>query len=309
MKKQIQKLFGALGLEVHRRTPESAPDPDGKIRQVCESARLERVTTVPRADFAMAQTPLFASPTRVPSDWPVRTQPSLRELAGHRSMGVYFQIDQRPDGPYLLDAHEGSVFWSCQRMIYAVILDAFGGTLKNRTVADIGCSPGYYCFHADRLGAREVIGVDARPEHQEQFALLHRMVGASSTCQYQSVDIEYGLEQLQGSHDLVLAQGVMYHVFDHPRFLKNLYRLTKHTLILEGSCSGRTDEFCRPRMENPKDPRESLHGPALYPSVSWMAEVARWAGFRRIRYVDFPSDLPPSMVHRGLWRAMLMCEK
>lgn len=302
VKKALSKMVGGAG---------AAPiENRGRIQEVCDAMSVPRIEPMPLAEFQKVSSPLFPTPTPIPASFEWKAFPNAEAGAFNKSMQGYYQVDKTEDGAVtLFDAYENAWYWSRQRMILAAVQEMFGGSLEGKTMIDIGCSSGYYCFHADRLGAADVLGIDARPEHEEQFRLVHGMVHASERCHYRHVDMEFGLEQLSDTYDLVSAQGVMYHVFDHPRFCRNLYQLTRHGLILEGACSGRTDEYCRPMLENPKDLRESIHGPVLYPSLRWMIEVMRWAGFRDVRYINFPSDLPPSKHHDTLWRAMLIAVK
>lgn len=293
IKKTLKKIL--------RPTPEEiSTEQIDKVQVVCSRAGIPRI--MPGA--APQWQPLFPKPSPVPDDFSVSFHADLNSLVCNRSMEGYFKVDTSLGIPSLCDMESGHYYR--MKMIAEVFTTWFGGKLNGQSFLDIGCSSGYYCFHADRLGADTVLGLDARPEHEEQFKLLHRMTGARDTCRYQHLDMEYGLEQFDQPHDIVSAQGVLYHVFDHPRFVKNLYRLTRKLVILEGACCGRTDEYCRPLIENPKDLRESIHGPVLYPSLAWMIDVMKWAGFRDITYINYPSDLPPSKAHDGLWRAMLV---
>jgi hypothetical protein len=107
----------------------------------------------------------------------------------------------------------------------------------------------------------------------------------------------------------VLAMGVLYHVYDHPRFIKNLYRITKSLLVLEGECSGRSDKLCQAHMEPVECLRSSIYGPVIYPSVSWMIDLMRWVGFRDVKYVAFPDDVSDRDGYRTLNRAMLVGQK
>ena len=194
-------------------------------------------------------------------------------------------------------------------MLYTAYAKCFGPRLDGLSVLDVGCSSGYYSFFCSRLGAAPVVGIDARPEHEDQFDLLHQMLGMPDTCRYRHVDMETELETMKESYDLVLAQGVLYHVYDHPRFLKNMFRLTRRVLVLEGECSGRSDNLCIAKMEETANLRSSVHGPVIYPSLSWMVELLRWVGFRGITYVQLPLEVEDTWRFADLYRAMLVAVK
>ena len=67
--------------------------------------------------------------------------------------------------------------------------------------------------------------------------------------------------------------------------------------------------LCKAEMEQVGNLRASIHGPVLYPSLPWMVTLLRWVGFRQVKYVMYPADLPDANGYAGLWRAMLVAEK
>ena len=253
--------------------------------------------------------PLFPSWTDVPRDFHPEGGGDLAGLLENISMRQYFRVKDEDGVLRITDDYPESHYYSRQRMLAGIYRNLAGG-LEGKSVLDIGCSSGYYSFHCVRMGAGRVLGTDARPEHEEQFRLLRMMLGiAEERCAYRHVDMETGLEGIDDVFDVVLAQGVMYHVYDHPRFVRNLHRLTKRVLVLEGGCSGRTDFYCKADMEDTGNLRASIHGPVLYPSLPWMVELLRWVGFEDIRYVRLPADVPDRWGFGGFWRAMLVALK
>jgi SAM-dependent methyltransferase len=306
MKKLVRHMLEKAGYDVQKRL---GPQSGNAVAEVCAAAGTPVVAPSGAADYERDGAPLFASPAAVPDSFPLSCHKTVREAVQNISMQQYFVASETAGGLALEDqpaTNDGGR----KRMIHAVCRGQFGKSLDGASVLDVACSSGYYSFLCSRWGAARVVGVDARPEHEDQFRLVGHMLGIPEPkCRFLRGDVEFGLEQITDTFDLVLCMGVMYHVFDHPRFVKNLFRLTRKVLVLEGACSGRRDNLCKADIEDPLKLRESVHGPVLYPSLPWMIAMLRWAGFKDVRYVAYPSDLPDAAGYAGLWRAMLVAVK
>lgn len=302
IKRAIRNVLTRMGYDLQRTAP--AAPPANLVEQVCAKARVPVLKCLEQEAYAKLCAPLLPQPTRVP---PVelgfyrRVEDALRNV----SMEQYFQVEGSGEQFRLNDVYPDSHYFSRQRMLASAYQAFLPGGLAGHSLLDIGCSSGYYSFYAARLGASDVLGIDARPEHADQFRLLHTMLGLDARCAYRHVDMEQQLEQIERPYDVVLAQGVMYHTYDHPRFIRNLRRLTGKLLILEGGCSGRADFLCKADLERQDHLRASIHGPVLYPSVPWMMELLRWAGFRELHYVALPPGIPDRWGFSGLHRAMV----
>lgn len=305
MKKVLKQLVNKLGYDIQSISPPPIRD---LPRDVCAEAKIPIMDPLSRESYEAAWRPLFPAPAPLPQKYPFRFYKSVDEAVHNISMEQYFSTRREGEGAVLWDG-DSFAYNTRQRMLHTVYTNLLGSSLSGHSVLDVGCSSGYYSFCCARAQASSVLGVDARPEHEDQFRLLHEMLGMPKTCEYRNVDMESGLESLQESYDLVLAQGVMYHVYDHPRFVKNLCRLTRKVLVLEGACSGRSDNLCKADIEDPTNLRESVHGPVLYPSLPWMIRMLRWAGFKDIRYVGHPAEVQDICGFARLWRAMLVAVK
>lgn len=307
IKKLIQRTFESMGYTMQRLPSEVATQ---SASDVCASSRVPVLESLSLSDYKVCCPPLFPAMTEVDARAALKHHPDWRTTFDNKSMRNYFNIDvDANERATLSDDYPNSHYYSRQRMLQSVYTKLIGSSLEGMSVLDIGCSSGYYSFFAARAGASPVVGIDARPEHADQFRLLHGMLKMPETCQYRHVDMETELETLRETFDIVLAQGVFYHVYDQPRFIKNLYRLTNRVLILEGQCSGRADKLCFATIEDVNDMRSSIHGPVIYPALSWMIELSRWAGFREVYYVPLPPEVPDAWGFGTLHRAMLACVK
>lgn len=306
LKDFIRKILHVLGYTISRIPSGEPADP---VRPVCERNGVGMLTAFPKQDYVARCPPLLPRPAEVPPDVKLDHYPTTDQAIDKDSMPQYFQIRREAGRIWLTDDYPGSHYYSRQRMLQTVYDRCFPEGLAGVSFLDVGCSSGYYTFFASRAGASPAVGIDARPEHADQFKLLHAMLGLSESCCYRHVDMETELETMSETYDIVVAQGVLYHVYDQPRFLKNMYRLTNKVLVLEGECSGRADNLCIGTLEDANNIRSSLHGPAIYPSLPWMIQMARWAGFRKIHYVPLPENIEDGWGFSRLKRAMLACEK
>ena len=307
MKGLAKKVLRRLGYEVFR-IPKMETEGGDRVTELCRTLDLAILEPAPREEFQAWCPPLFPPGSTIPSDTLAGSGLRCDELVRDVSMQQYFRMSCKDGGLIITDDYAGSHYTSRQRMLEAVYRGPVGG-LAGKRVLDIGCSSGYYAFFCARDGAKRVVGIDARPEHEKQFGLLRRTLRLEFVASYRNLDMEYGLEQLDETFDVVLAQGVIYHVYDHPRFVKNLHRLTRGWLVLEGACSGRTDYLCKADLEDTANLRASVHGPVLYPSLPWLVRLLRWAGFDALHYVRLPSDVEDRWGFGGFWRVMLACRK
>ncbi|HIE11002.1 MAG TPA: DUF1698 domain-containing protein [Kiritimatiellae bacterium] len=307
MKQVARKLLRKLGYEIYSINKEKAAAGDG-VTELCRTLDLPILEPPSRGEFQARCSPLFPPASTIPSDALAGFSLGCEALVRDGSMQQYFQMECRDGDLVITDDYPESHYYSRQRMLETIYGGLLGG-LSGKSVLDIGCSSGYYSFFCARQGAERVVGIDARPEHERQFSLLRRALALESVASYRNLDMEYGLERLEPDFDVVLAQGVIYHVYDHPRFLRNLHRLTRGWLVLEGACSGRTDYLCKAELEDTSNLRASIHGPVLYPSLPWLVRLLRWTGFDALHYIRLPSDIEDRWGYGKFWRVMLACRK
>lgn len=124
-------------------------------------------------------------------------------------------------------------------------IEPTGISFKDRTVLDIGCDHGFWCFLASDLGAREVLGVDRgrNVKGEGVVDLVARNLETSlKNDRYESVDFE-GFEAGKQWHDigpynLVLLMSLYHHVYqntggDHKSIWYWLWRQTNDQLLWE----------------------------------------------------------------------------
>jgi 2-polyprenyl-3-methyl-5-hydroxy-6-metoxy-1,4-benzoquinol methylase len=115
--------------------------------------------------------------------------------------------------------------------------DIFAEDLTGKTVLDLGCSFGFFCFEALRRGAKRVVGYDVDPDSVRKARLLADCMGLDA--EFELRDIER--EPLNETFDYVLCLNLIHHLKNPLAALDNLIACTKDRLVLETAGFGRYD--------------------------------------------------------------------
>jgi tRNA (mo5U34)-methyltransferase len=84
--------------------------------------------------------------------------------------------------------------------------------LTGKSVLDIGCNAGFYCFEMKRRGASRVVGIEHDPRYLEQARFASKVNRLD--VELRQLDV-YDVAQLGERFDVVLFMGVLYHL-RHP---------------------------------------------------------------------------------------------
>lgn len=114
----------------------------------------------------------------------------------------------------------------------------FPDDMSGKSVLDIGCKQGYFCFEALKRGATKVLGVDVDPESIKKARLLADCLGVEASLEL--MDIEK--EPIHEKFDYVLCLNVLHHLNDPISALDKLAVMTRERLILEVAGLGRYDQ-------------------------------------------------------------------
>lgn len=227
--------------------------------------------------------PLFPTPVQVPA-----------ALAQQFSISSYF-LPREEDGRWTIgDDHPlNEAYHNRQRML-ASVYRAFVDDAAEATLLDVAGSNGYYSFHAARLGFRGVTCIDGRPEHGEQFAAL-RELAATPAVGFELVDVE-DLRPLQGrTFDVVVAQGILYHLYDHMAFLRHAARLATRVLIIDTHIAGGLEPVAKMTEEDRDCSRKSpVTAISLTPSVVTLLALLRAAGCDNLFHMPWPGRIRAS---------------
>lgn len=250
----------------------------------------EGITPIPLAPYAAfrrACPPLCEQPIRMPP----RLGGDLWTYLWHVSMLAYFRVVRVEGGFGLTDDDlRNESYHNRQYMLFSAYRHYVGDALRAISLLDLAGSNGYFSFHAARLGFGRLLCVDNRAEHARQHAFLQSLL-PDIHCDFDVVDVErLPAALLAESFDVVLAQGILYHLYDQLAFLRHVREMTRRLLILDTQLNGRMDRLLTLRRERGGHARYSnVTGLALAPSLPALVALLQEAGFRSLRVVPFPS--------------------
>jgi ubiquinone/menaquinone biosynthesis C-methylase UbiE len=191
-------------------------------------------------------------------------------------------------------------------MLTSAVDAHFGGRLRDIECLDIGCHEGFYSLAMARRGVRSVTAVDARPENLNRARFVAEAMGAGNIVFRQGL-VETLAADLARTFELTLFLGLLYHVEDPMRCLRQVAAVTGELCVLEtqvvDEVEGRTEwgsrDWTRPYQgilavideagEFDAGNRETGVTPmATCPSPKALLFMLKQAGFRRAEILAPP---------------------
>jgi SAM-dependent methyltransferase len=226
----------------------------------------------------------------------------------------WFYRFELPDGtatdPYVPD-DVATIHEARAEMAKGVIHDTFGTDLTEVDAVDVACHQGWFTSMLLDLGVRHTLGVDIRPEHLHDAALMMRVLGHDDhRVSFQPFDVGNPSDHpLERDFDIVLLLGLIYHLENPVGALRVARRLTRRLCLVETqiatSLSGVTDwgsyrstkqikgsfaiidETHELTAENREANTVSV---SLCPDINGLVFLMRAVGFDRVEVVQ-PSQL------------------
>lgn len=183
----------------------------------------------------------------------------------------------------------------------ADIMFAFG--VRGRSVLDVGAWDGFNSFEAERRGADRVLAVDwycwggPGPGKREAFLTAHEIL--RSKVESRVIDIPGTTVESVGEFDVVLFNGIIYHILDPIHALIQMAKIARQVLIIETYI----DNLENPRAVMNFFPADN-NAPGL-PQNGWgpnpnlMHALLKHLGFESV--LEFPT--PGSEPHRSIYVA------
>jgi SAM-dependent methyltransferase len=180
------------------------------------------------------------------------------------------------DDPYAAE------FVTARQNFIRTVLEELNRNFQLSNAADIGCGVGHFSKFLHDFGFH-VTGIDGREENVQE-------------CKRRYPDIAFrqgNAEDLRpeqvGTFDLVFCFGLLYHLENPFRAIRNLYGLTRQVLLVESMCA----PGANPSMElldEGKVLNQGLNYVAFYPTESCLVKMLYRAGFP---FVYGFTNLPP----------------
>jgi len=176
---------------------------------------------------------------------------------------------------------------------YRALIEARGETIRRvvtklkpalglTSAVDAGCGVGFFSQTLTECGL-QVCGFDAREENIEEAR--RRFPGIP----FGQGDIEDAKIASLGRFDLVLCFGLLYHLENPLRAIRNLRSITGKCVLLESMCVPEESTTLLLRQE-PRQDDQSLTELACYPSESSLVKMLYRAGFAKVYRVALLPD-------------------
>lgn len=199
------------------------------------------------------------------------------------------------------------IFDTRLRMVSSAVEAHFGPRLHEIECLDIGCHEGFYSFAMARRGVRRVLAVDARPENLRRARFVAEAMGIHDV-EFREGRVETLAADLNRTFELTLFLGLLYHVEDPMRCLRQVAAVTGELCIIEtqvideveGYAEWGSREWTRPYQgviavideagEFDAHNRETGVSPmATCPSPKALLFMLTHAGFRRAEILPPPA--------------------
>ena len=168
---------------------------------------------------------------------------------------------------------------------------------------DAGCGVGFFSSLLRSLGL-EVVGFDGRADNVAEAR--RRYPGVN----FRMADVEDTRLGEWGRFDLILCFGLLYHLENPFRAVRNLQALTDKVLLVESMTIPEEHPFLALRDEGPTED-QGLRWVAFYPSETCLVKMLYRAGFPLVaRFSELPGhpDFHRSLARRRV-RSLLLAAK
>ena len=185
----------------------------------------------------------------------------------------------------------------------AEFLDSIRGQIPLHSAIDVGCGVGYFSEFLRERGL-QVVAVDGRDENAKEG---HRRYPEIT---FLTKDAEDAFFPEIGIFDFVLCVGLLYHLENPFRAIRNLHALTGKVLLVESMCApGRDPGLVL--LDEGQEHDQGLNYVGFYPTESCLVKMLYRAGFP---FVYGCSNLPNDEFFRNtLWyqkrRTLLVAAK
>jgi SAM-dependent methyltransferase len=143
---------------------------------------------------------------------------------------------------------------------WRAIIDWNRPVLAGRRILDLACHDGRWSFAALEVGARHVVGVEARTHLVKKARENFKHYGAPvSSYEIINADAIETLRELKaGSVDVLMCLGFFYHTLEHIRLLLEARRIGVEYIIIDTSISPGHESIVALAFETTEDTRNSI---------------------------------------------------
>ena len=246
---------------------------------------------------------LHAIPTKLSSD-------DLRAELGRYGDWFYeFKFSNGAATPVPEEAVR-SIHDTRAQLIFPHLDRTFGRRWRRIECLDMACNQGWFAIQSALRGAR-VRGVDVRPEHVERAALVARLAGLDDV-QFEQANLYDLRPERDGTFDLTLFLGVLYHLENPVGALKVARSLTRELCVIETQVARPAPDLTYAWGSHPEprsgramavgrvDEHHVAEGEAvvLLPTLAALYDLLRAAGFKDVELAEPPAGAHAQFVAR-----------
>jgi tRNA (mo5U34)-methyltransferase len=192
------------------------------------------------------------------------------------------------------------------RMIRPRLEEAFGGRWDATRALDVACNEGWFSLHVAKLGAAETVGIDARESNIEKARFVQEALGVPGLS-FRAQDLFEVDPDGEGSFDLVLCLGLLYHLEDPMGAVRRLRALTRGLCVIEtevarpatieidrgpsqGTLTTEAAFGFAPEPDALWNPLSSVTGAAIVPTLAALESMLEVAGFGEVERGEPDAD-------------------
>jgi tRNA (mo5U34)-methyltransferase len=196
----------------------------------------------------------------------------------------HYEFDLQGEKTPIFDEGHRNRHRERRRYFFDALVRACGGTLRGRSVLDLGCNAGFWALCAIEAGCDFVLGIDGRRMHIEQSEFVFEAKGVDRS-RYRFVeadvfDYRYADER---PFDVVLCLGLLYHVNRPIDLLQTAAGANTDLLVIDTTVSKERGASFELKFDNTDDPRDALRTSAvLWPTVGAVTEMMRHLGYHGV---------------------------
>jgi SAM-dependent methyltransferase len=184
-------------------------------------------------------------------------------------------------GEFIFDQEHSRRIVGARQAVLRPILQDLRAKLKIESAADVGCGVGYFSGFLHELGFK-VTAFDGRSENVEEARRRYPQI------EFRHFNVEDEAIVQLGSYDVVLCVGLLYHLENPLRALRNISAMTREFLFIESYATPQKQTALFLREEVGLED-QSLTNLALYPSETTLIKICYRIGFGGVyRFLPLP---------------------
>lgn len=196
------------------------------------------------------------------------------------------------DKEWIFDIPWAQDFTRVRQAFAQEFLGAVRQQVNLASALDVGCGVGYFSKFLSDMGL-QVVAVDGRTENTEEGKKRYPEIN------FIAANIEDPDVPKIGAFDLVFCVGLLYHLENPFRAIRNLHSLTAKVLLIETMCVP-TSQPTMELLDEGISENQGLNYVAFYPSEACLIKMLYRAGFPFVyRFGVLPAD---ELFRSSLWR-------